>query len=119
MPRALAVCSTPGCPELTPSGPCRDCKRKADQRRGSGTARGWTSQWAHFSRTWLRQHPDCACTNPACHHPGSCEHPATQVDHIDGSGRTGPRAYDPANAQSLCQSCHSRKTATLDGGFGR
>jgi 5-methylcytosine-specific restriction protein A len=36
------------------------------------------------------------------------------ADHIDPNG---PR-YDVANGQTLCRGCHSRKTATIDGGFG-
>lgn len=30
----------------------------------------------------------------------------------------GPRAYDESNLVTLCRSCHSRKTASHDGGFG-
>ncbi|QNM94911.1 HNH endonuclease [Chitinimonas koreensis] len=43
--------------------------------------------------------------------------PATHVDHIKPVA-DGGSFDDPANHQSLCQSCHSRKTAAADGGFG-
>lgn len=36
------------------------------------------------------------------------------VDHIDGNDSNN----DLSNLQSLCISCHSRKTATENGGFG-
>ena len=43
---------------------------------------------------------------------------ATDVDHIAGKAAT---AHDNrrANLQALCHACHSRKTASEDGGFGR
>jgi 5-methylcytosine-specific restriction protein A len=53
----------------------------------------------------LASHPLCAV----------CDEPATDVDHIDGNARNN----DVHNLQSLCHSCHSRKTARQDGGFGR
>lgn len=39
---------------------------------------------------------------------------AQHVDHIDGNNDND--AWE--NLRSLCASCHSRKTATHDGGFG-
>lgn len=46
-----------------------------------------------------------------------CGCPATQVDHIR-SVESGGHPYDMDNLQSLCQSCHSAKTAAEDGGYG-
>lgn len=42
---------------------------------------------------------------------------ATEVDHIMPLAKGG--SNDLTNLQSLCKRCHSRKTATEDGGFGR
>lgn len=120
--RALSVCPTSGCPELTAGGRCQGCKRKADRVRGSGSARGWNARWAAFSKRYVREHPICACAYDWCthaHEPGQCSQPSTDPDHKDGSGRNGPRAYDPTNLQPMCHSCHARKTAHMDGGFGR
>jgi 5-methylcytosine-specific restriction enzyme A len=40
---------------------------------------------------------------------------ATDVDHVDGDSENNSQD----NLRSLCHACHSRKTATQDGGFGR
>jgi 5-methylcytosine-specific restriction protein A len=125
--RALSVCSCTGCPacgdrcpEIVPQGRCTDCSRAADRRRGSGAARGYTKRWAVFSKRYLRKHPICECRAPWCEHaPGLCGGKSTDPDHIDGSGRNGPRAFDETNLIALCHPCHSRKTTRQDGGFGR
>lgn len=43
---------------------------------------------------------------------------ATQVDHIRPHKGNHTLRLDPDNLRSLCASCHSRKTARHDGGFG-
>lgn len=40
----------------------------------------------------------------------------TQVDHITPRSAGGLDSFE--NLQNLCASCHSRKTALHDGGFG-
>ncbi len=42
---------------------------------------------------------------------------ATHVDHIKPLSEGGTNHKD--NLQGLCASCHNRKTAKQDGGFGR
>lgn len=42
---------------------------------------------------------------------------ATDVDHIVPREQGGSDQW--SNLQALCHSCHSKKTATEDGGFGR
>lgn len=54
--------------------------------------------------------------HPLCHHCAAraIVKAATEVDHIVPMSEGGdPR--DPANLQSLCMSCHSRKTAADNG----
>jgi 5-methylcytosine-specific restriction protein A len=41
--------------------------------------------------------------------------PANQVDHINGDATNN----DMNNLQPMCARCHSRKTATENGGWGR
>jgi 5-methylcytosine-specific restriction protein A len=116
--RAMSPCSWPGCPELTDGpGRCDEHRRAADRARGSGRDRGWTRKWAAFRKDYLGRHPVCQCGEDCC--PGRGPHLATDVDHIDGSGRNGPRAYDESNLVALAHGCHSRKTVRADGGFGR
>jgi 5-methylcytosine-specific restriction protein A len=124
--RALTTCPCQGscgqhagaCPELVQSGRCPHCTRAADRARGSGGQRGYTAKWARFRRRYLDRHPVCECDGDCCP-PDGCHRRATDIDHIDGTGRTGPRAYDESNLQALCHRCHSRKTSRLDGAFGR
>jgi len=43
---------------------------------------------------------------------------ATDVDHRNPHRGDERMFFDPANLQSLCKQCHSKKTAREDGGFG-
>lgn len=107
MPRALRVCSRPGCPNLTPGGPCATHRREADQARGSSSQRGYDSRWARRRADYLRDHPACrlcpARATVADHHPVSRRDLVAQgVTDPDADHRLRP----------LCASCHSRETAT-------
>ncbi|MGH3927542.1 MAG: hypothetical protein ACRDTT_32565, partial [Pseudonocardiaceae bacterium] len=93
MPRrnALAVCTTPGCPTLTPGGRCPTCTRVAGKRRGSARAKGnYDAKWIRTRRAYLVAHPYCECDD--CLKLPSVMRPwATEVDHFDGLGPRGPR----------------------------
>jgi hypothetical protein len=117
-----SLCTAHGCGTLVyGGGKCPSCRaesrKDSDARRPNGYQRGWSTQWAAFSRRYLLDHPLCECDEcivlPNWKRPAS-----TDVDHIDGSGRNGPRAYDDDNLMALSHGHHSRKTATQDGGFG-
>ena len=43
---------------------------------------------------------------------------AREVDHIEPHKGDDTLFWDQDNWQPLCKPCHSRKTATEDGGFG-
>ena len=109
MPRAMRVCSVKGCTELARQGKCGECKRKANNARAQVTSAWNSKRWRAFSKAFLRKYPLCF----------TCSGTAVHVDHIDGLGPDGPRGYDRSNLQSLCRSCHSKKTVAQDGGFGR
>jgi 5-methylcytosine-specific restriction protein A len=97
-------------------GACLTCSTPYRKPTAAGAAS--SKRWAAFSRRYLREHP--LCVSADCALWPVWERPlATEVDHIDGCGRTGARAYDLTNLQALCKSCHARKTVTHDGGFGR
>ena len=62
---------------------------------------------------FLHQHPLCV----------ECERhdlirPASVVDHIDPHGGDEAVFWDISRWQALCASCHGKKTASQDGGFG-
>jgi 5-methylcytosine-specific restriction protein A len=107
MPRALRVCSTPGCPELTTGGRCDECKRKAEQQRGTAAARGYGKRHRAWRRAVLRRDTICVRCQRA---------PAAHADHHPHSVREltamGIDPYgDPARGRGLCQPCHSSETA--------
>ena len=123
MPTApLALCVVTGCSNLVPRGRCpeheAEARCEADARRPSGYARGWTVEWAAFSRDYLRRHPLCECDDCAAL-PQWRRPAATDVDHTGGHSRTCAHAFDERNVQALSHACHSRKTAREDGSFGR
>lgn len=72
--------------------------------------------WRRLRRLVLRLQP--FCVDPFGHHAvdGRFE-VATEVDHIVPRRAGGKDVIE--NLQSLCITCHSRKTARFDGGFGR
>lgn len=116
-------CSTPRCPNRATKGAkCSEhfveARKRVDSQRPSGSRRGYTKKWASFRKAYLLQHP--RCESEACSALPEWQRPeATDIDHIDGCGRTGERAYDTTNLIALCHSCHSKKTVRHDGGFGR
>ncbi len=107
-------CARPGCRAYALPGRscCAEHVRAAqadhDRRRGSSAARGYGSRWQRYRSGYLRRHPLCPCGAPA-----------TDVDHVQAvSGPADPLFWQGANHQALCHACHSRKTATIDGGLG-
>lgn len=66
-----------------------------------------TRVWKTFRAAILAERPKCErCPNRSQH-----------VDHIRAR-RRGGAPYDRKNVMALCHSCHSTKTAAMDGGFG-
>lgn len=87
-------------------------QRRAQGPRLSPSRRGYGRRWQKVQAEHLRIEPHCR----RCAEYGRIIE-ARQVDHIIPLARGGAH-YDHANLQSLCDSCHSRKIATEDGGFG-
>ncbi|ANZ35542.1 hypothetical protein BBK82_05060 [Lentzea guizhouensis] len=107
--RARRRCTASGCPGFAgTSGRCEQHEiprpRPQPKPRPSSTALGYDYRWRKKSEAYLRANPTCV----------ACGRPSQHTDHIDGD-RTN---WEPDNLQPLCLSCHSRKTATHDGGFG-
>lgn len=82
--------------------------------RGSAASRGYGQRWRRLARMQLMRQPLCA--DPFGVHAGRPVRGA-HVDHIVPRQAGGTDALE--NLQTLCASCHSRKTVRCDGGFGR
>jgi len=110
--RWMTPCRYPRCPGMVVRGGY--CSKHArligasfDRDRGSAKTRGYGAEWRTIRRNVLAEVTSCqACGNA----------PATCVDHIIPLSEGGTNERD--NLRALCQSCHSRKTAKEDGGYG-
>jgi len=93
-------------------------KRERDQdyaRQRNPVARALyrSKRWRTERASFLHDHP--LCVECARH---DVIRPASVVDHIDPHGGDETVFWDRAHWQALCASCHGRKTAARDGGFG-
>lgn len=109
--KPLRPCRHPGCYVLVPGGYCDAHRPKAQDRR-SEEARSW-HRWYSLP-VWtdelrpaqlLREHFCRECARQGLRVT------ATDVDHIRDHKGDWRLFTDPANLESLCHSCHSRKTA--------
>ena len=110
--KPLRPCRRPGCGALTREGwcPAHKPERPPDSRTGSARAswRRWYSLqfWtADLRPAQILREPLCR----ACARYGIRTH-ATDVDHIQDHKGDWTLFTDRNNLQSLCHSCHSRKT---------
>ena len=107
MPRkARKPCKYPGCPNLTDSKYCEIHKRSD---RPSASKRGYGSKWQRVSKAYLRKHPLCV----KCLAQGKYV-TATVVDHIIPHRGDEVLMWSESNWQSLCKSCHDKKTGNED-----
>jgi 5-methylcytosine-specific restriction protein A len=100
-------------------GRCPTCHQtrhqRLDRRRGTAWTRGYDTAWQKLRAAHLAAFPLCA----HCEADGQTV-PARHVDHVvPFDGPHDARRLDPDNLQSLCVSCHSRKTATEDSCFAK
>ena len=116
--RAYRPCAHPGCRELVRSGYCVR-HRPADNSRRSNAAAVWHRWyslpiWVDDLRPMqLVREPFCReCTARARreNRPELERVPATDVDHVKPHRGVWLVFTDRNNLQSLCHSCHSRKT---------
>lgn len=110
--RSLSVCTVVGCPCQVWKGRCKEHARhdSGGRRYRDSYASPLRRRWDTASRAYLRDNPLCVGERCAAV-PSPLRPAATEVDHIDGLGLQGPRAFDPSNWQALCHRCHSSKTA--------
>ena len=103
MTKPLAVCRTPGCPELVPYGHCRKHRRERDgtpERRQDKRFYG-ASYWRDLRASYLEAHQ--ICSEP------DCTAPSTQADHVMPRKAGGADAWH--NLRAYCASHHSARTA--------
>lgn len=123
--RPQRFCSHPGCRTLVEGGRCarhravmraRELARQKDvDGRRAPETRGFysTPRWRDLRARVISEQPRCPCGGLTRY-----------ADHIVPwmSGPTPEERdrlkWDRGNLQGLCASCHSRKTASTDGGFG-
>lgn len=80
--------------------------------RKSSRERGYGYKWQKYSKRRLAANPFCESDHCRDHYTV-----ATCTDHIQPvTGADDPLFWQPSNHQSLCHSCHSRKTATETNG---
>lgn len=113
--KPLRPCRHPGCPNLTRAGYCESHKPRQAARRMSADYHSWYSKpiWTGDLRpAQLFREPfcrECARKYP----PSDPRHRtrATVVDHVIPFRGRWDLFVDSNNHQSLCKSCHDRKTA--------
>lgn len=87
--------------------------RRYDRERGSAAKRGYDRRWRKYTAWFLAQPENRICR---C----GCGRLSREVDHIKPvTGPDDPMFWEPTNHQGLTHECHSRKTASENGGFGR
>lgn len=86
---------------------------KRDALIGNSHSRGYGNSWRIAAKAFLRDHPLCV----ECTARGRTVL-ASLVDHIRPHAGDQQSFWDQSNWQALCASCHGRKTATHDRGFG-
>lgn len=91
----------------------KDRESRRLRYKGTSSARGYGYRWKKLRDRYIAQHPHCE----ECFKAGQVVI-ATEVDHIIPLRGDQALLYDERNLQSLCKSCHSRKSAREDGGFG-
>lgn len=111
-------CSYSGCPNLTNDRFCEEHKKQADREynkyQRDEFSRNFynTPRWREIRKIKLTNSPFCE----ECKKNGTIVK-ATMVDHILAI-KQGGSAYDLNNLQSLCWSCHSRKSVLEGSRFG-
>jgi 5-methylcytosine-specific restriction protein A len=89
-------------------------KPRVHEARGSAHSRGYGRKWQAARLGYLQHHPLCV----HCLAKGHVTI-ATDVDHIVPHRGDLTLFWDAENNwQALCHSCHSKKTASEDSGFG-
>lgn len=112
--KIIRLCQIPTCDnEATCGRFCKEhyspIKAKTNRKQTNSNRAGYTYKWQQARKIYLMMHPLCV----------KCGEPATDVDHIIPHKGNMALFWNRENWQPLCHRCHSIKTATEDGGWGR
>lgn len=109
--KPMRPCLYPGCTALVRSGYC-DAHRPPDTARRSERSRAYR-RWYSLSVWTDELRPQQLAREPFCRTCAArgLRTRATDVDHVVPHDGDWARFTDPGNLESLCHSCHSRKTA--------
>lgn len=105
--RSLRPCSHPGCVELVKYGYCDKHKKKGNDTYNRDKKRQSlydTARWKRIRKAHLIKHPWCEE-----HLKNGAYVLATDVDHIEPH-KGDPYKFFNNKRQSLCHSCHAKKT---------
>jgi 5-methylcytosine-specific restriction endonuclease McrA len=86
--------------------------QRDDRARGNRHARGYTNDWARYSRRRLHDHPWCEGYPSGVHARPTL---ADVTDHIVDAADRPDLFWDPTNHQSLCSDCNKRKAIDARG----
>lgn len=119
MPRKPAKpCSYPNCPELTHGRYCEKHQKEIDKSYNQNCRPyGYlynTSRWRKLRKQFLHEHPLCV----ECKGEGIIS-PSEVVDHVKPHEGDERLFWDESNWQALCKCCHDKKTARVDGRWGK
>jgi len=108
MPRSpKRPCRHPNCPNLSDGVHCET--HRGQFARESASQRGYDARWRRARALFLKQNPLCA----ECLRENRLT-PATVVDHIVPHRGDEKLFWDQGNWQSLCKSCHDKKTGSRE-----
>ena len=79
--------------------------KRGERPRPTASQRGYNARWRRLRGKKLRADPLCAHCMQDDRHVA-----ATEVDHVIPHRGDASLMWDYTNLQSLCKSCHSRKT---------
>jgi len=104
---SLRVCPVPGCPALTPGGPCQAHQAEQDRTRGTRQQRGYT---AEHDRLRKQLAPLVAQGRARCARCGEPIHPSEPWDlgHTDDrTAWTGPEHANRCNRAAGGRASHA------------
>lgn len=108
--RPKTPCKHSGCAKLVDGGKyCDEHRPLHPEVVRSASKRGYGSKWRKARKTYLSEHPLCV----ECLKHGKYIQ-ATVVDHIVPHRMDMKLFWDKSNWQSLCKTCHDKKTGRFD-----